>query len=68
MKTTIYWVTRDRESIRKIRHKFGIPFYTSVNGETETDIPDGLMPLLMECERRGYIQIRHKTKTNNNQT
>lgn len=60
MKLTVYWKTKNAEHIRKIREKFRIPDYTSVNGETPCDIPDELMPLLRECEKRGFIQIRNK--------
>ncbi len=60
MKVTVYWLTKDKEAIRKICDKFSMPRYTSVNGETEADIPGDLMPLLQECERRGYVKLRRK--------
>ena len=62
MKITIYWRTKNTETILRIREKFKIPHYTSVNGETDADIPGDLMPLLQECERRGYVELRHKVK------
>lgn len=62
MKITIYWKTRNAETIRRIREKFKVPRYTSVNGETDADIPGDLMPLLEECERRGYVKLRYKVK------
>lgn len=63
MKIVIYWRTANPETIRRIRIKFGIPRYTSVNGETIADIRTEDMPLLIQCERLGYIQIRKKHLT-----
>ena len=60
MKVSVYWVTKDRTFIEKIREKFNIPHYTLVSGETNADISEEDMPLLQECERRGFIQIRKK--------
>lgn len=60
MKVTIYWVTKDPEAVRKIRQRFGIPSYTSVNGETIADICEEDMPLLLECQKRKFIRIRNK--------
>lgn len=54
----IYWKTRNKEAIRQIREKFGMPNGTTVNGETEADIDAELVPLLRETARRGFIQIR----------
>lgn len=66
MKVTIYWNTRHldpKDALRikkKIRDKFNIPDYTTVNGETPCEIRDEDMELLRETESRGYIQIRNK--------
>lgn len=60
MKLIIYWTTKDFDKVRKIRGKFNIPSYTSVNGETPCEIKDEDLPLLRECEKRGFIQIRNK--------
>nr|DAN43075.1 MAG TPA: hypothetical protein [Caudoviricetes sp.] len=66
MKVTIYWDFRnvDLKDIprikKKIRDKFNIPDYTTVNGETPCNIRDEDMELLRECENRGFIQIRIK--------
>lgn len=66
MKTTIYWNTNhlDPKDIprikKKIRERFNIPVYTTINGETTCDIKEEDMELLRETERRGYIQIRNK--------
>lgn len=58
MKVLIYWRTNNRETQSKIRDKFHLPYYTTVNGETEGDVPEELMELLRECENRGFIRIR----------
>lgn len=66
MKVTIYWNTRhlDPKDVlkikKKIRDRFSIPNYTTVNGETPCEIRDEDMELLRETESRGYIQIRNK--------
>lgn len=60
MRITVYWVTRNPDVIGRIRKKFNIPSYTSVNYETECEIKDEDLPLLQETERRGFIQIRNK--------
>lgn len=60
MRVTIYWVTRLPDIVRRIREKFNIPSYTSVNYETECEIRDENLPLLQETARRGFIQIRIK--------
>lgn len=58
MRVTIYWETRhlDPKDIprikKRIRDKFNIPDYTTVNGETPCDIKDEDMELLRETERR----------------
>lgn len=60
MKTTIYWKTKDRTSISRIREKFNLPNYMTVNGETPCNVRDEDMELLREVERRGFIKIRDK--------
>ena len=60
MNIKICWVTKDRESIEKIRKKFGISSYMSVNRETPCNIKEEDMELLKETEKRGFIQIRNK--------
>lgn len=66
MKVTIYWETKhlDPKDVpgikKKIRDRFNIPDYTTVNGETSCEIKDEDLPLLRECEKRGFIQIRNK--------
>ncbi len=60
MKLTIYWKTKDRTSISRIREKFNLPSYVSINGETPCDVREEDLELLRECEHRGFIQIRNK--------
>ena len=60
MKVVIYWVTKDPDKIVRIRERFGIGTYRSVNGETPAEIREEDMELLRETERRGFIQIRNK--------
>lgn len=45
MKVTIYWENKSTSVIRKrIRDRFGIPHYMSVNGETQAEISEEDMP------------------------
>lgn len=61
MKVTIYWENKSTSVIRKrIRDRFGIPHYMSVNGETEAEIREEDMPDLMELVKRSFISLRNK--------
>ena len=60
MKLTIYWITDNPDIKQRIREKFKMPFYTSVNGETDCEINEDVLPLLKETENRGFIKIRKK--------
>lgn len=51
MNITICWVTKDWETIEKIRKKFGISSYMSVNRETPCDIKEEDIELLRETEK-----------------
>ena len=55
-----YWVTKDPDKVTRIRDRFGIGTYRSVNGETPAEIREEDLELLRETERRGFIQIRNK--------
>lgn len=60
MKLTICWITKNQEFIDKIRLKFGISDYMSINHEIPCEIDEEDLPLLRECEKLGFIQIRNK--------
>ena len=64
MRCHIYYNCR-WEDIRRIEERFGIPHCVTVNGETcrPVEIRDEDVELLMETQRRGYIQIRIKDDT-----
>ncbi len=57
---TIYWKTKNAETISRIRKRFGLSYVTTVNGETFARIEDADMPLLRETERRGFVELRNK--------
>lgn len=57
MKVTVYWVTHDMRLIRRIRNKYGLPQYTTVNGETEADISEETLASLRKGEPE-YLIIR----------
>lgn len=54
---TIKWHTRNEETRRKIRDRFSIPDYVTVNGWSPAEIADADMELLRECQRRGLLSI-----------
>ncbi|MCM0314287.1 hypothetical protein [Bacteroides fragilis] len=61
MKVTIYWENKSTPAYRnRIRDRFGIPHYMSVNGETQAEISEEDMPDLMELVKRGFISLRNK--------
>lgn len=55
----IYW-TCSRSEKQKIRERFGIENYMNINGETPCSIREEDMPLLMQCQQRGFLKIRTK--------
>ena len=50
------------EETRKINERFGFPQCTIINGETckPVEVKDEDWSLLLETQRRGYIQIREE--------
>ena len=60
----VYWKTRKQDTRERITEKFNLPHYMTVNGETDGEINDDDLPLLQECEKRGFIQIRKKNENN----
>lgn len=63
MKVTIFWQSKDENINKRIREKFGIPQYITLNWTTpNVEIKDEDMPLLLETERRGFIRVRQHTE------
>lgn len=54
----IYWQTRNRKTIQAIVERFNLSANMSINRETECVISNDDLPLLRECEERGFIQLR----------
>ena len=61
MVVTIYWENKSTPAYRKrIRDRFGIPHYMSVNGETQAEISEENMSDLIELVKRDFISLRNK--------
>lgn len=52
----IYYLTKDTETIRRIKEKFNTN--VSVNGESKIKTDEKGAALLKETEKRGFIKIR----------
>ena len=57
MKVTIYWVTNDWRLIRRIREKYRLPQYMTLNGITEADVDEETLKALRKGEPE-YLRIR----------
>lgn len=57
MKITIYWVTRDWDLIRRLREKYRLPQYMSLNGLTEAEVDEETLNNLRKGEPE-YLIIR----------
>lgn len=59
-RAVIYWLTRNRDNIARIKAKYHI-YGTNINGESiaTADTPRDY-ELLVECERRALLKIRNK--------
>lgn len=57
MKITIYWVTRDWNLIRRLREKYHLPQYMSLNGLTEAEVDEETLNNLRKGEPE-YLIIR----------
>lgn len=57
MKITIYWVTRDWNLIRRLREKYHLPEYMSVNGLTFAKVDEKTLENLRKGEPK-YLIIR----------
>jgi hypothetical protein len=67
-KIVIYLNTKDEEAIRMIRERFGIPRYTTVNGQTPAILPTDDIVMFEETARRGYFTYRRVDWTFNGAT
>ena len=56
----VRWITCDNEAIRKIREKFQMPTYTTVNGLSPADIKEEDMPFFEETARLGFFNFCYK--------
>lgn len=61
MTIQIYWVTNNWNLIRRIRDKYHLPQYMSVNGITEAKIDEDTLNALRKGEPE-YLIIRKITK------
>ena len=57
-KIVIHWNTKDEEAIKKIRARFKIPKYTTLNGFTPAILPAQDFAMFDETARRGYFNYR----------
>lgn len=57
MKVTIYWVTNDWRLIRRIREKYRLPQYMTLNGITEAEIDEETLAQLKKGEPE-FLVIR----------
>lgn len=57
-KIVIHWNTKDDEAIKKIRARFKIPKYMTLNGFTPAILPAQDLAMFEETARRGYFNYR----------
>ena len=57
---TIYYKTKDLQTIRKIQERFGFPKRMTVNGECTVIVDGKAWEVLKSVEQRGFIEIRNK--------
>lgn len=57
-KIVIHWNTKNEEAIKKIRARFKIPKYTTLNGFTPAILPAHDMPMFEETARRGFFRYQ----------
>jgi len=60
MEITICWRTKDAECVKRIRERFKLSSYRSINGETLAEINENDMEALKKEEKQGFINIRNK--------
>lgn len=64
-KIIIHWHTKNSESIRLIRERFGVPTYTTLNGLTPALLKPEDRAVFDETARRGYFTYHHAEWTFN---
>lgn len=55
MRITIYWVTRDWNLIHRIREKYRLPQYMTLNGLTEAEVDEETLAQLKNGEPKFLI-------------
>lgn len=68
IKIVIHWNTKNDDAIRMIRERFGIPRYTTVNGQTPTVLPTDDIVMFEETAKRGYFTYQRVDWTFNGAT
>lgn len=68
LKIVIHWNTKNDDAIRMIRERFGIPRYTTVNGQTPAVLPTDDIVMFEETAKRGYFTYRRVDWTFNGAT
>ena len=58
MRITIYWVTRDWNLIHRIREKYRLPQYMTLNGLTEAEVDEETLAQLKKGESK-FLIIRN---------
>ena len=58
MRITIYWVTRDWNIIHRIREKYRLPQYMTLNGLTEAEVDEETLAQLKKGEPK-FLIIRN---------
>lgn len=68
IKIVIHWNTKNDDAIRMIRERFGIPRYTTVNGQTPVVLPTDDIVMFEETAKRGYFTYQRADWTFNGAT
>ena len=58
MRITIYWLTRDWNLIHRIREKYRLPQYMTLNGLTEAEVDEETLAQLKKGEPK-FLIIRN---------
>ncbi len=53
----IRWITRDPGKMERIRRRFGIPAYTTLNGLSPCTVREEDMEVFRETARRGFFAV-----------